>query len=224
MLEAAAEATRWEHGCQLDDVRNHFIAPHVTRLIEQYRPASILDVGTGTAYLPRVIDQSLSYRPHWTLIDLNSSRLALAEQLVGPAMQAVTVVADILSYQCAARFDAVLTTFTMLEIADADRFVQALPALLNEDGLFIVSLPDAWPDVLAHGASDANVVQAFLSGSVALPKVDKFTGDSYPFQATRTETLISRVLAEGFSLFELIESQRDRGTYLLAFHRRRDVR
>jgi SAM-dependent methyltransferase len=180
-------------------------------------------VGTGTGYLPRVIDQSLSYRPQWTLLDLNPSRLALAQQLVGPVMQAVTVAADILDYQCAAPFDAVLATFTMLEIADADRFVRRLSEFLKEDGLFIASLPDAWRDVLAHGANDSNVAQEFLSGRVSLPKVDKFTGNSYPFQAIRTESIISRVLAEGFSLLELVESHGEHSTYLLAFRGRRDM-
>lgn len=220
MKSAATEATLWESGCQADVVRNQFIAPSVTRLLEKCKPATILDVGTGTGYLPRIIDRALSYRPQWTLIDVNLSRLGLARQLMGSEMHAVTVAANILEYQCAAPFGAVLATFTILEIVEADRFIEQLPMLVDREGIFVVCTPDAWPDVLVHSKKDPMVLSKFLAGQAALPKIDKFTGSSYPFQAIRTERIISKVLSSGFELFQLDESEGNHRAYILAFRRR----
>lgn len=214
------EANRWEEGCRSDAVRNEFIAPNLSRLLDFYRPATILDIGTGTGYVPRLVDSQLSYRPTWTLLDIDTFRLAIAEQLKGSDMQAVTIAADIFDYQLSAPFSAALVTFTLLEI-DIDRIIGLLPALVSDGGLLLLSLPDAWRDVLRHGEAAPDSVHEFILGRTSVPKIDKFTQESYPFQAVRLEHLISKVLASGFRLFELIESEGDQArTYILAFQRR----
>lgn len=221
---AASEAERWEQGCQSDVVRNGFIAPNLGRILETHKPHTILDIGTGTGYVPRIVDQQLSYRPAWTLIDLNRSRLALAERLKGSTMQMATIAADVLEHRFNTPFDAVLITFTMLEIVDADRLIDRLPTIVGEEGLLLLSIPDTWRDVLSYSVDEPGAVTAFLAGTASVPKIDKFTGDSYPFRAMRIEYLISQVLTAGFELFELAESNsNDTGTYILAFRRRRSL-
>ncbi len=225
MLLNEAEANRWEEGCRSDVIRNQFVAPNLSRLLDLYRPASILDIGTGTGYVPRIVDSRLSYRPDWTLLDKDVFRLAVAEQLASPAMRSVTVAADVLEHRFAIPFSAALATFTLLEIDDVDRLIGLLPELISDGGLLLLSLPDVWRDVLRHGEKAPSSVSEFLLGSTSVPKIDKFTQESYPFQAVRLEHLISKVLASGFRLFELVESDGDQaGVYILAFQRRENGR
>lgn len=224
MVFNEAEASRWEEGCKSDIVRNQFVAPNLARLLDLYRPASILDIGTGTGYVPRVVDSHLSYRPDWTLLDKDVFRLAVAERLRGPAMQSVTVAADIFEHRFRTPFSAALATFTLLEIEDSDRLIGLLPQLVSGGGLLLLSLPDAWRDVLRHSSRDPTSVNEFLLGRTSVPKIDKFTQEAYPFQAVRLEHLISKVLASGFRLFELVEGDGDQaGVYILAFQRRENV-
>lgn len=220
-----SDAERWEQGCEDDSIRNNFIAPNLARLIELLKPRTILDIGTGTGYVPRVIDRSLSYRPEWTLIDSNPLRLALADALKGSDMHVATVEGDILEHSFEEPFEAVLITFTLLEIIDFFRLSDRLGSLVQPDGLLLLSLPDAWRDVIIYGAKDPNKVSEYLAGAVSIPKIDKFTTDSYPFRAIRIERIISRVLEVGFELFELIEKvENDIGVFVLAFRRRGAVR
>jgi SAM-dependent methyltransferase len=222
MMQSEKEkAYRWESGCQTDPMRNKFLIPNLIRILDAAQPARILDIGAGTGYIPRITDGKLSYRASWTLIDINSARLQIAKEMQSDEMLSTNIVADVGSYQFDGQFDCVLATFTLLEILDVDGLIDRLPHLLRDDGHLLLSLPDTWRDVLEQGRDEPKVVEEFLAGCTSLPKIDKFTDDVYPFRAVRIEHLISRVLASGFELTELTESESDHaGVYLLAFRRR----
>ncbi len=221
MLSEREKAECWEIGCQNDAMRNAFLIPNLIRLLNASLPVRILDIGAGTGYVPRIVNGGLSYRPNWTLIDINPERLQIAKEMQSDEFQLTNIVADISSHQFDEQFDCILATFTMLEILDVDVLIDRLPHLVRDAGLLLVSLPDMWIDVLEHGRNEPEFVKQFLSGSTSLPKIDKFTNNAYPFRAVRIEHLISRVLASGFELIELTESEGDHaGVYLLAFKRR----
>ncbi|MGN6820337.1 MAG: class I SAM-dependent methyltransferase [Sphingomonas sp.] len=224
MHESNTEAERWERGCKTDSTRNLFIVPTLVRHFEREKPQTILDIGAGTGYVARVSDGRLSYRPAWTLIDKNRSRLDLAAELSPHNMAADLVEADVLDYRFKRPFEAVVATFTILEIADADGFIEVVSSLVVDGGVLLVAVPDAWPDVLKCGEAQPEVISQFLGGAVAIPKVDKFTGDSYPFRTVRLEKLISRILSAGFELFELSEDfNAGSDAYILAFRRRSSI-
>ena len=215
-----SEAERWERGCKQDKVRNRFVVPRLAQQLDRYKPDSILDIGTGTGYVPRVVDAGLTYRPRWTLLDIDHDRLALATQLCRAEMLAETVEANVLDHRFQQPFDAVLATFTLLEIEDVDRLIAILPTLVQPAGLLLVTLPDAWHDVLEQTVNREKRVAEFLVGRTSVPKIDKFTLAAYPFKAVRIEHLISRILESGFSLSELAEAGDAQGNvYLLAFLR-----
>jgi ubiquinone/menaquinone biosynthesis C-methylase UbiE len=95
MLSEDEKAERWEIGCRNDPVRNDFLIPNLIRVIDALKPDRILDIGAGTGYIPRLVDDGLSYRAVWTLIDINSSRLEVSRKLQSDRMFSKNVVADI---------------------------------------------------------------------------------------------------------------------------------
>ena len=221
MLSSEENAERWERGCAEDPVRNAFLIPKLIRILGAAQPSSILDVGTGTGYVARLTDASLSYRPEWTLADIDTARLAVAKRNAPKMMRAQILSSDITTHEFGKPFEAVIATFTLLEIEDVDCLIQRLPELVCSGGLLVVSLPDTWRDVIGCAASMPEKISEFLEGRTAVPKIDKFTNERYPFRAVRIEHLISRVLATGFELVELTESNEDRTQiYLLAFRRK----
>jgi SAM-dependent methyltransferase len=204
MTRSISEAQRWENGSGQDPIRNDFVVPVLVRLIAAERPRTILDVGAGTGYVARRIDSRLGFRPEWTLIDLNSERLQLAERCRPPEMALECLVGNVFDWPWeVGRFDAVLITFTLLEIEDIDRLCNLISEHTDEGALLAVTMPDAWIDVLEHAVEDAGIVRRYVEGPVEIPKLDKFTGERYPFKATRIEDLLARVLKTGFSLVEL---------------------
>jgi SAM-dependent methyltransferase len=221
MLSEDEKAERWEIGCRNDPVRNDFLIPNLIRVIDALKPDRILDIGAGTGYIPRLVDNGLSYRAVWTLIDINSSRLEVSRKLQSDRMFSKNVVADIAKHNFDEQFDCALVTFTMLEIFDVHILINRFPSIVRNEGTLLISLPDTWRDVLEHGCHQPEAIKEYLIGSTSLPKIDKFTNDLYPFKAVRIEHLISRVLASGFELTELTESEGDHaGIYLLSFRRR----
>lgn len=204
MTNSVSEAKLWEQGSKQDRLRNEFVIPTLVHLLSLHAPARLLDVGAGTGYIARAVDRELSYHPHWTLIDINSERLEVAKQLGPPGMSARTVVDDIFSWDSdGERFDAIVLSFTLLEIKAVEKLAGLFVEKLAPGGLLLVVLPDAWADVLRHSRADSGVLQRFLSESVDVPKVDKFTETQYPFHAMRTESVIEAATEKGFDLFSL---------------------
>lgn len=204
MTNPVSEAELWEQGSKRDRLRNEFVIPTLVRLLSLHAPARLLDVGAGTGYVARAVDKELSYHPQWTLIDISSERLEVAEQLSPPRMSARTVVGDIFSWNSEGEsFDAIVLSFTLLEIKAVEKLVGLIGRKLAPGGLLLVVLPDAWADVIRHSRANSGVLQRFLSQGVDVPKVDKFTETQYPFHAMRTEAVIEAATEKGFDLFSL---------------------
>lgn len=199
-----SEAERWERGSREDETRNVFVIPQLARLFEAERPSAILDIGAGTGYVARSVDAKLEYRPRWTLIDLNSSRLDLAVTLKSEAMVLNSVVGNIFDWPVPnERFDAFLISFTLLEINDIGRLLSLIASIAEREALLIIVLPDSWLDILERSRIDPSVIPRYVTGSVEIPKLDKFTNQEYPFCAVRSETVIRTALKNGFNLFAL---------------------
>jgi hypothetical protein len=197
-------AELWEAGCREDKLRNGVLVPAIARILAREKSARILDVGTGTAYVPRQIHPLLSHRPEWNLVDLCPDRIALASKLIPEDMIAEFTCSDIANCGLpSAWYDAILLTFTLLEVSDMKELINALSDLTADEGSLIIALPDVWKDVL--GASDDHEAdaKAFLSSDVELIKMDRFTQAAYPFRARRIERVIECVLDRGFRLEEL---------------------
>lgn len=220
-----SEAERWEDGSRDDAMRNSFVIPQIVRILAKRHPQTILDVGAGTGYVARMVDDRLGYHPQWTLVDLNAERLALAEAHRPLAMALETVAGNVFDWPLGdRRFEAVVITFTLLEIEDVDRLCTLLASHMNEGAVLSLAMPDAWVDVLEYSRTEPEIVQRYVAGAVAIPKRDKFTGEEYPFRAARMEDLLNRVLGAGFDLFELNHGRIDGASaFVLALRRRAPV-
>lgn len=217
-----SEAERWERGSRDDPMRNQFVIPTLARLISQHRPQTILDIGAGTGYVARKIDERLSFAPSWTLIDLNEERLALAQAHCPNKMKLECLTGNVFDWPWeVGRFDVVLITFTLLEIHDVDRLCGLISQHTTDGALLAVTMPDAWIDVLEHAQSDPAIVRKYVEGPVEIPKLDKFTGQRYPFRASRIEDLLSRILNAGFNLMRLEHGRiASQSAFVLGFTRR----
>ena len=221
-MQRTTNAERWDAGCETDEVRNDFIIPQLVRLFDEERPKTILDVGSATGYVSRKVDERLSYSPEWTILDADADRIALAEKRKPSSMNQESLVCDVMTLPpTKGPYDAALVAFTLLEVTDIECCVRRVRQAMNEHATLVVVLPDAWGDVLRH---TTEVVSNFVVGPVNIPKVDKFTGQSYPFRAVRIEETIGAILRCGFQLFELTRSAIGGGTFLLAFRRIATVR
>jgi ubiquinone/menaquinone biosynthesis C-methylase UbiE len=216
---ALSEAELWESGCRSDTVRNGFVIPELVRRLKAEKPASVLDVGTGTGYVPRMIDSQLTSRPAWTLVDVNRSRLDVAIARCSQDMRYNAIVSDIFTCKFDRAFDAVLATFTLLEIDDTERLIALFSGIVRSQGILVITLPDAWHDVLETEPEHDARVREYLQGRTSISKIDKFTGEAYPFRAVRIEQLISNILAAGFELFSLVSRAGDQSVYILSFRR-----
>jgi SAM-dependent methyltransferase len=217
-----SEAERWEEGSRDDAMRNTFVIPQIARILAAHRPETILDIGAGTGYVARMVDGLLGYRPQWTLVDVNAERLALAEAHRPPIMALEAVTGNVFDWPLGnRRFDAVVITFTLLEIEDIDRLCTLLASHMDEGAILSLAMPDAWVDVLEFSKKQPTIVQRYAAGAVAIPKRDKFTGEEYPFRVARMEDLLSRVLGAGFDLFELNHGRvGEASAFVLALRRR----
>lgn len=218
MTDILSAAEQWELGCRGDEVRNGFVIPELTRIVSAVRPATILDVGAGTGYIAREINHRLDYAPLWTLIDSDPERVAVAKSHSSDLMLQEVLADDVMSLPDAQKYEAVLVTFTLLEVADVAACVAKLRCLMTPFAVLSVVLPDAWVDVLAASALDSTLIPRFVTDRVAIPKNDKFTGKPYPFEAIRTEFLIDMVLRAGFVLVEIRKSNAPAaGVFMLTF-------
>lgn len=226
MTAISNEAERWEAGSRKDPIRNKFVIPEVVRILEATKPTTILDIGSGTGYVARTIHEQLTCAPRWTLVDMNEARLDVARRHQPESMICEWMSADVMDLPETGRtYDTVLALFTLLEIPDLPSCIKCLHALTGADGRLIIALPDAWVDVIKHAdEAEPSALRRFLNKPVSIEKIDKFTGNAYPFRAVRLEQIISQVLAEGFSLTELRQSPTGTGeVFLLTFTRRQEV-
>ena len=220
-----SEGERWERGSRDDPMRNQFVIPALATIISMDRPRTILDIGAGTGYVARQIDAQLSYEPAWTLIDVNPDRLELAQRYCPDEMKLECLAGNVFDWPWeVGRFDAVLITFTLLEIQDVNRLCGLVSEHTIEGALLAVTMPDAWIDVLDYAGADPEIVRKYVQGPVEIPKLDKFTGERYPFRASRIEDLLARILSAGFNLIRLEHGRvASQSAFVLAFKRRADM-
>lgn len=218
--QVCSEAVRWDEGCRSDAIRNQFLIPFLVRLFAEQRPSTILDIGTGTGHIPRSVDIALPFRARWTLVDINEERLRLARLLKPLEMQMMAYNADITALAVTdEKHQAVMLTFTLLESDDCEGMIASAAALTATGGLLMIAVPDVWRDILDPAQEFEPLGGQFIKGYVQLSKIDKFTGDPYPFNAIRTETLISSVLKRSFALEQLEQGGPDGEVYLLIFRK-----
>lgn len=217
MGDSIIAARRWEKGCQDDAIRNEFVIPQMARMLNARRPARILDLGAGTGYIARRINDRLDLPAEWVLLDPDAGRMHVAAELKPDLMHQELVQGELASLVGPAGFDAIIVSFTLLEIEDIEGCARDIRSKMAEAGILIVAGPDAWEDVVSASESGFDIARTFLRDKVSLSKSDKFTGQPYPFQAIRHEALITIVLRAGFSLEELVRSDSERGAYLLNF-------
>jgi SAM-dependent methyltransferase len=216
-----SDAQRWERGSRDDPMRNRFVIPALAGIVRIDRPRSILDIGAGTGYVARQIDAVLDYDPAWTLIDLSQERLDLAQERCPDEMKLECLAGNVFDWPWeVGRFDAVLITFTLLEIQDVNRLCGLISRHTIEGALLAVTMPDAWVDVLEHARACPEIVRKYVEGPVEIPKLDKFTGESYPFRASRVEDLLARILRAGFNLTHLEHGRvTKQSAFVMAFKR-----
>ena len=161
-----SEAERWEQGSRADEMRNSFIVPEVARIVETHRPKTILDVGAGTGYIARAIHERLSYQPRWVLLDRNEERLRLATAHRRPDMALEVVAGNVFCWPLGERrFDAVIITFTLLEIDDIERLCTLLASHMEERAVLALAMPDAWVDVLEYSKKDPGIVERYMEST-----------------------------------------------------------
>ena len=214
-------AIQWDVGCENDCVRKNFIIPAATRLFSELKPESILDVGAGTGFTARHIDDKLNYCPSWTLLDSNPDRLALATSKCPSSMKFEIKCENFLIMESTKRkFDALFFGFTLLELGTGDEVLSRIDNLCSKQGTIVIAQPDVMQDVLASCSSDTSMLENFISGPVSLRKTDKFTKTEYPFHAERFESVAYKVMQLGFSLVRFEKEVFDgRAVFMLVFRR-----
>lgn len=209
----------WERGCRADLVRNEFVIPEITKILEEFRPETILDIGSATGYVPRSIAAQLTFAPKWALLDSDEERLRLAVELWGDDPKMSVICGDVIAGEVPkAPFDVVLVTFTLLEIGDLQSAIQAIAKSTVVDGLAVVAQPDVWRDALAQPDRGATI-SALLTDGVEIEKLDRFTGTAYPFFAVRIELVIAEFLRQGFALRRLAHREPEGEIFLLTFQK-----
>ena len=222
MGSRSADAADWEDGCANDEIRNRFIVPQLSRLIDRRRPSRILDLGAATGYIARSVDRNLTYRPHWIIVDCDNGRLALAHELCREGIVCTIIASDLKKLDAEkvlAPVDLIVLSFTLLEFEDKESVISLLPSLTVVGGFVFIVMPDPWEEVLQAHEPSLEYARALISGSLSLAKTDRFTGSVYPFYVARLETLISLMIVQGFALVDL-DRGGDRGqVFALTFQR-----
>jgi trans-aconitate methyltransferase len=221
-MPVSDDAESWDNGSANDAVRNVFLIPEIQRLFEIHKPDTIIDIGTGTGYIPRSLHNNLNYIARWTLLDLNAERLAFAENHKPHSMQMACIAGDLSTLDSTANaFDCALLTFTLLEVENPAAMIAGAIDLLADGGFLVIAMPDGWRDVLTAGSDDSALPQQFLTQAVKLRKIDKFTGSPYPFSTMRIETLITTALRHDCVLETLEQGGPQGEVYVLIFRKKR---
>lgn len=220
-----SSAKKWDEASASDPVRNDFIIPCIAEIFESDRPQAILDIGTGSGYVPRIIDSQLSYNPDWTLVDLSFERIRLCISLTINRPNLNCEQADFLNMPLlASKFDAVLLVFTLLEMQLSSTLSQRINMLLKLGGHVVVTIPDTLQDVLKASQESPSVWQDYINGQCSLPKTDKFTDTMYPFNAHRFDDVVELFIANGFLLIGLERAAFDgKVTYLIKFRKNEEA-
>ncbi|MBL4602244.1 MAG: class I SAM-dependent methyltransferase [Emcibacteraceae bacterium] len=215
------ETEKWEQGCRTDRVRNEFIIPTLYNQLEQFKPQEILDIGSGTAYIARAIDEMLSYNPHWTIIDTSQERIDFS---ISKMTSKIDALIQKNSYEevskSGTKFDAIFLLFTLLEMEFDEKICKKLNESLNDNGFTYIVMPNSLEDVFNAAQDDYDILFNYLNNDCQLHKIDKFTKEPYPFNAHRFEYIIQCMLKSGHKLIHMQnEKFNNKETYLLVFQK-----
>ncbi len=219
LANGQSAAMDWEQGCAQDEVRRDFVVPTVGRLLTDRKPRRVLDVGAGTGFVSRTIDDLMSYRVQWTLVDYDKERLRIAAQLAPSAMDLSLICGDLSGVEWNGNggyYDAVLICFTIVEFAEYRSLLTGIVDVLAEKGFLVIIIPDPWEEV----CDQPSLAKELLTARVAVDKTDKFTHKPYPYYISRTEDIIRSVLSYGFVLDSIQASSSDKLVYVMTFSNR----
>ena len=221
-----SKAEKWDDGCKADEVRNLFVIPRLISLVNEFRPTRILDVDTGTGYIVRSVDASVSVALDWTLIDIDAERIKFLESVMPKSVKFEASTIDFTkSGVKKPPFDLVLLLFTLLELKLDLGLFSKLNQLVGVNGVVVITMPDSLEDVLKAAVTKQTLLEDFLEGRCVLDKVDKFTKEVYPFIAHRFEYIIQLMLHSKFSLIRMYSDRvGDKETFMLVFRKNGDLR
>jgi hypothetical protein len=193
----------WSDCCDRDEVRQEFVLPALRALVEQNRPATVIDLGAKTGYAPAALLNPHApglEPPAFIAVDQDIVAVEYMRQhRLGP--EGVEIVhASAGEWQHRLGFEPPrgrrlhILSYTALELEDAE--LRAIFAAVTGDDTLIVFLPDVAKDAEAAG----RLTQFLAGGSVSLEKGDKFTGRPYPFVARRPECWLEWARDAGLEL------------------------
>lgn len=216
---------KWDDGCKTHNVRNQFVIPKLVELIDKFKPSRILDIGTGTGYIARSVDESVNVELHWTLIDMDAERINFTESNMPASVNFNTSLIDFTKNEIeSGPFDFVLLLFTLLELNLNLELFSKVSKLTSDGGLVVIAMPDSLEDVLKAATTDPSLLTNFVDGRCILGKVDKFTGEHYPFKAHRFEYIVQLMLYSSFSLDRMYSYKNDgKETFMLVFKKNGDL-
>lgn len=214
-------ASKWDEGCENDDVRNQFVIPRLIKLVNEIRPKHVLDIGAGTGYIVRTVDAGVNTDVKWTLVDMDQERIAFLMNTMPKTVSfeafANNFIQDDLGLH---KFDCVLLLFTLLELNLDMELFSKIRGLTNQNGIVVITMPDSLEDVLKAAAQEPSLLTDFVNGKCIIPKVDKFTNEEYPFKAHRFEYIIQLMLYSNFTLIKMFShNQSDKETFMLVFRK-----
>ena len=191
---------RWEDGCLRDEARESFVVPELARLVRRVRPRTVIDVGARTgSLLGRLLSLHRDAFVGRQLIALERDREAAAFMTRRFDSLGVMVVDRAIDewtpeVACPALF---LLCYTALELSERD--LRRVFSWAGSNGQLVMVLPDALEDL-----PSIQQLRRFARGeAVRLAKIDRFTGEQYPYIARRPELWLSWCLDAGLRLCEL---------------------
>ena len=196
----------WERGCQVDEVRNDFVAPTVVSLARTMAAPRVIDVGCGTGYVSRLAARyGGCERAQFTLLDHDDKMAAFAQHASSAMPNLRVVCSQLVEYANGAgrdQFDIVFCSYTALEIEDFDTFSHSMRSLVSV-GKIVFFVPDTVEDIIEFYVGDRST--SFVRGLEVhrINKIDHFTGRMQTFIARQvvdyiipmldSETKLSRV-------------------------------
>jgi S-adenosylmethionine synthetase len=217
------DAELWDAGCQVDEVRNHFVIPTARRFIADQQAGRVIDVGCGTGYISRKLaaEQALS-RVEWTLLDRNPKMLRFAAGRFPEGRRIAYTSDDAESYSAGHSLrphDLCLCAYTPLEVENFDLFAEALKRCVPR-GTILLFVPDIVPDIIKHYAGrGVQTLSDLPTREVThrLEKVDGFTGRPQTFLARQTIDYVRPMLDDATALREVLSYATTRGARHFCF-------
>jgi hypothetical protein len=196
-----------------------FVIPVLAEIIARTRPGRFVDIGAKTGYL---IDRLLTvseFARRSELIAVESDRQAAGFMMERfrdtPSFRVDCVgIKDWADLPRISSGTLYLLSYTALELDD-----QSLAATFTRPGpkdTLVIVLPDTTEDIV----SPADWRRYMAGDSVCIKKVDKFTGQTYPFTARRLSSWLPLALDTGLVLthMQVYRTRAKKAHFLFEFH------